>query len=170
MMPLWTTATSPPERCGCALSDVGAPCVAQRVCEMPVVAVRCSASACAARSATRAVDTRRSRTGLAPPSTTASPVESYPRYSRRRIPSIRIGTTLRFDVAPTMPHMVSPFLSRPLPARNGNLRSARDGQLIRGRFLHDRAAAADRRAGPDRDRRDEHAIGSNVDVVADDRA
>ena len=39
MMPLCTTAISPPETCGCALTGVGAPCVAQRVCEMPGVPV-----------------------------------------------------------------------------------------------------------------------------------
>ena len=39
MMPLWTTAISPSDMCGCALAGVGAPCVAQRVCEMPVCAV-----------------------------------------------------------------------------------------------------------------------------------
>ena len=37
MMPLWTTAMRPVwSRCGCALRSLGAPCVAQRVCPMPV--------------------------------------------------------------------------------------------------------------------------------------
>jgi hypothetical protein len=65
MMPLWTTAISPPEMCGCALADVGAPWVAQRVCEIPVCADSACASACAARSATRKVLTSRSRCGAA---------------------------------------------------------------------------------------------------------
>ena len=34
MMPLWTTATGP-ETCGCALTSLGSPCVAHRVCPMP---------------------------------------------------------------------------------------------------------------------------------------
>ncbi len=48
------------DRCGCALTGDGAPCVAQRVCEMPVPPESCRSSACAARSATRAVLTSRS--------------------------------------------------------------------------------------------------------------
>ncbi|CAM5664711.1 hypothetical protein SALBM217S_10899 [Streptomyces griseoloalbus] len=37
MMPLWTTATRPAlSRCGWALASVGPPCVAHRVCPMPV--------------------------------------------------------------------------------------------------------------------------------------
>ncbi len=60
------------ETCGCALTGVGAPCVAQRVCEMPVIPEICVALACAARSATRAVLTSR----CSPPLMTASPVES----------------------------------------------------------------------------------------------
>ena len=39
MMPLWTSATGP-TMCGWALPTVGAPCVAQRVCAMPIVAVQ----------------------------------------------------------------------------------------------------------------------------------
>ena len=39
MMPLWTSATGP-TMCGWALPTVGAPCVAQRVWAMPVVAVQ----------------------------------------------------------------------------------------------------------------------------------
>ena len=79
MMPLCTTAISPPDVCGCAFTDVGAPCVAQRVCEMPVVAAMPPAATCASRSATRAVLTVRcSRGGAAPspPATTARPLES----------------------------------------------------------------------------------------------
>ena len=39
MMPLWITATVPVQsQCGWALRVVGAPCVAQRVCAIPVVA------------------------------------------------------------------------------------------------------------------------------------
>ena len=61
------------------MTDVGAPCVAQRVCEMPVVPVMPPAATVASRFATRAVlTTRRSCAGDAPsPSAiTARPVES----------------------------------------------------------------------------------------------
>jgi len=37
-MPLCTTASEPSsEMCGCALASLGGPCVAQRVCAMPIV-------------------------------------------------------------------------------------------------------------------------------------
>ena len=64
MMPLCTNAMrpcasaaarAPGEKCGCALATAGAPCVAQRVCAMPVPAARFSAATCASSSATREV-------------------------------------------------------------------------------------------------------------------
>src|SRR6478752_3421326 len=92
------------------------------------------------------------------------------------MPSISIGTTLRSDVAPTMPHipvlpaLIRPrLLARPLPPGDRHLPWSRDGQLSRRRLLHDRAAAADRRAVADRDRRHQHAVRAHVHVVADDR-
>src|SRR5690242_17475602 len=91
------------------------------------------------------------------------------------MPSIRMGTTLRSDAAPTMPHMLAPrsihprLLARTLPARDGDLARPRHRQLARGGFLDDRAAAADRRTGADRDRRDEHAVRPDVHVVTDER-
>ena len=36
---------------------------------------------------------------------TATPAESYPRYSRRLKPSINVETTFLFEIAPTMPHI-----------------------------------------------------------------
>src|SRR5579864_9732880 len=92
------------------------------------------------------------------------------------MPSIRIGTTLRSDVAPTMPHMMlAPpllgplLLPRALPAGDRHLSRARERQLARRRFLHDRTAPADRRARANGDRRDQHAVRSDVHVVADER-
>ena len=76
---------------------------AQRVCEIPVSPQMRVTPACAARSATRAVLTRRCR----PPLMTASPLESYPRYSSLRMPSMRMGSTFSRATAPTMPHMIS---------------------------------------------------------------
>ena len=42
-----------------------------------------------------------------PPLCTATPQESYPRYSSRWSPCTSTGTMLRWDAAPTMPHMRS---------------------------------------------------------------
>ncbi len=88
-MPLWITATVPVQStCGCALASVGAPWVAQRVCPIAVVAggpARPGAAPPAPR-ASRPLATVR------PPSSTATPAESYPRYSSRRRPSTTIGS------------------------------------------------------------------------------
>src|ERR1700756_2309941 len=70
MMPLWTSAmralrsascglaaasvASAPEKCGWALCTAGTPCVAQRVCAMPVPDCTWSALTCSCSSATRA--------------------------------------------------------------------------------------------------------------------
>src|SRR5437764_6444989 len=90
------------------------------------------------------------------------------------MPSMRIGTTFRCDVAPTMPHMTSSdsllrFFDGPTPSRNRYLPRSRNRQLGRRRAFHDRAAAADRRAAADLHRRNEQAIRPDVHVVADDR-
>ncbi len=78
MIPLWTTAISPCEVCGCALPDVGLPCVAQRVCEIPVTASSLLARRLRGEIGdTRAVLTSRVRRGApAVPLMTARPVES----------------------------------------------------------------------------------------------
>ena len=73
MIPLWTTATSSREKCGCALVVTGAPCVAQRVCEMPSSPASPDFFNWASRSATRAV--LRERVS-APPASSATPQES----------------------------------------------------------------------------------------------
>ena len=86
MMPLWMTAMRPDwSVCGCAFGVVGAPCVAQRVWPMPSVPVGIpSSSACSSTLSLPAAFMI-----LSPlPLTTAMPEESYPRYSRRRSPSI----------------------------------------------------------------------------------
>ena len=61
------------EKCGCALCETGAPCVAQRVWAMPVKPDRPVCSTCASRSATRAV--LRARCSL-PSTCSATPHES----------------------------------------------------------------------------------------------
>ena len=57
--PSMPAGTGPRLTCGCALATAGAPCVAQRVWAMPVPPANPCASACAARSATRAMPRRR---------------------------------------------------------------------------------------------------------------
>ncbi len=75
MMPLWITATRPPlETCGWALTSVGPPCVAQRVCPMPVEE---SAIGSATSSASRLASLPAFlRTSSSPWATTATPAES----------------------------------------------------------------------------------------------
>src|SRR6185369_9276102 len=91
------------------------------------------------------------------------------------MPSIRTGTMLRAEDAPTIPHMTSPFrgfrfLDWTLPARDAQLARTGHGQRIGRRLARDRAPAADRRAAPDPDRRDQHAIRSDARFVVDDGA
>ncbi len=90
MMPLWITATRPAQsRCGWALRSVGAPWVAQRVWPMPT-APPGMPSASSAASSSASLPAR--FTTPSPPSITATPAESYPRYSSRRRPSRTIGS------------------------------------------------------------------------------
>src|SRR3954468_20788137 len=172
MMPLCTTDT-PPETCGWAFLSEGTPWVAQRVCAMPISPAKPPARR--SSSVTRPAERRRSsvpRAPLSPPWTTATPAESYPRYSRRFRPSISTGTTLRADTAPTIPHMAAASLGRlrrALPPRNGRLAHARDGQLAGGSVLGQGRAGAERRTAPDAHRRDELRVGADEDVVLDDR-
>ena len=87
MMPLWMTAILPDWSVwGCAFGVVGAPCVAQRVCPMPIVPAGIwPSSSCSSMESLPAA-----LWILSPlPLTTAMPDESYPRYSRRRSPSSR---------------------------------------------------------------------------------
>src|SRR5467141_35043 len=152
MMPLWTTDT-PPETCGWAFFSDGTPWVAQRVCAIPMSPARPCEPASFASSATRPVErTRRNvaRDPAAVPSRTATPAESYPRYSSRFSPSMRMGTMLRLAIAPTIPHMRFAFrlllLCRPLPARNRHLLHAREGQLACRSVLGERGSCTERRA------------------------
>src|SRR6266567_3792247 len=84
MMPLWTSARVPPQSvCGCALTVLGAPCVAQRVWAIPV----CPAGRLVPRAfSSTLIFPAALWTSMRPSSISASPAESYPRYSRRRSP------------------------------------------------------------------------------------
>ena len=181
MMPLWTTAISPAERCGWALTGVGAPCVAQRVCEMPVPLERCAASACAARSATRAVLTRRDRRAW--PSlrfddreagrVVAPVLEATDAVDQDRDDIARGG---RADDAA---HVSTPVLAlsgrsfslgfltgRFQPTTDVCLRAGH-GQHIGRRILGNDAASADGRALAHLDRSNQHDVRPDADIVAD---
>jgi len=117
IMPLWMMASRPlRERCGWALRSVGLPWVAHRVWPMPVVPVLMALSgAWAASSCSRlpslparfTVMRSRPSSGDAPESLprTATPAESYPRYSSRRNPSTMMPSAGRAPTYPTIPHM-----------------------------------------------------------------
>src|SRR5690606_20014838 len=111
MMPLWMTAIRPsPDMCGWAFRSVGPPWVAQRVCPIPVrpvvrprsLPVRANSSSASARLLSFPA---RLQATSSVPSTTATPAESYPRYSSRRSPSSTIGSAGRDPTYPTIPHM-----------------------------------------------------------------
>ena len=104
MIPLWITATRPVQsRWGWALRSVGRPWVAHRVCPIPLTPLSAVSdpSTCSSASSFPAFRT----TWTSPPSSTATPAESYPRYSSRRSPSSRIGSACWFPAYPTIPHM-----------------------------------------------------------------
>lgn len=87
MMPLWMIATLPSRlACGCAFTSLGTPFVAQRVWPIATVA---SGSGRASMSSTR-FDRRpaflRTATRSMPGAVSATPAESYPRYSKRSNP------------------------------------------------------------------------------------
>src|SRR5687767_13212634 len=95
-------------------------------------------------------------------------LNTYPRsLSLSRMPSIRIGTMLRVDAAPTMPHMALLLFGfhRPRPAFDGDLLCTRERQRGRRCVARDRAAPADRRVVADLHRRHEHAVAPDVRVV-----
>ena len=107
MMPLWTRAMSRAgETCGCAFAWFGTPCVAQRVCAIPHEP---SGKRPFSASSSFAIFPGRFSTASPPPaSTTASPAESYPRYSSRLRPSSRIGPARRGPTYPMIPHISEP--------------------------------------------------------------
>src|SRR5438045_160217 len=160
----WCTRATSPDICGCALRSVGAPCVAQRVCAMPVGPPTCCALACEASSATRPAARTRLMAELL---TTAMPAESYPRYSRRRSPSTRIGTMSRRAAAPTMPHMSALLFLLRLPGRDRDLAAACQRELPCRRVLGDRGPGANIRAAGDAHRRDERRVRADEAIVLD---
>ena len=102
-MPLCTTAIRPAASvCGWALRSLGSPWVAQRVWAMPILPGLGSSPIAARRSSTRptAFVVRNALRWA-----TASPAESYPRYSSRARPSTRIFDAGRVPTYPTMPHI-----------------------------------------------------------------
>src|SRR3990172_6615394 len=100
-----TTMSPQQSRCGCAFSSVGFPCVAHRVWPMPVVPAGYAPS-----SPLRGAESFPAvfAISIAPPSTTAIPALSYPRYSSRCSPSSSSGAASRSPVYPMIPHITPP--------------------------------------------------------------
>src|SRR3989338_4397129 len=113
-MPLCTRAILPwQSRWGWAFSVVGRPCVAQRVWAIPRVA--CREGPChfwsfnfASRDSILPADFI---LWISPPSSKATPAESYPRYSNLFSPSRRIGRASLWPTYPTIPHILEPPVS-----------------------------------------------------------
>src|SRR5438093_6640552 len=87
---------------------------------------------------------------------------------------MRMGTTLRLAIAPTIPHMRFAFrlllLCRPLPARNRHLLHAREGQLACWSVLGERGSRTERRAPAHAHRSDELGVRTDENVVLYDGA
>src|SRR6266850_7607553 len=86
---------------------------------------------------------------------------------------MRTGTILRLAIAPTIPHMrfaLRLSLCRPLPARNGHLLGAREGQLARGSVLGERRSGTERRAPTHAHRRDKLRVRADENIILDDSA
>src|ERR1043166_677813 len=135
MMPLWMTAIRPDwSRCGCAFGVVGAPWVSQRVCPTPTVPV-----GAATRSRSASIDSFPAdfSTSSPLPLITATPAESYPRYSMRRRPSIRIGEACFGPTYPTIPHMARTTSRLELsPASGQQLLRLAPGRRLRNQPEH----------------------------------
>ncbi len=114
-VPLCTTLIRPEQSaCGCAFSSRTDPQVAQRVCPIPTPVAASSGVptvARAARSARRSATRETDRTVAIRPAAvrSATPTESWPRYSIRSSPSSRKGVTSSLTRAAMMPHIRCPF-------------------------------------------------------------
>src|ERR1700723_1492000 len=151
MMPLWTMARPSCETCGWALRSLGTPWVAQRVWAMPTLPrVGCCSMA---SSRARTLPTARKRVRPPEPLSTARPAESYPRYSKRRSPSIRMGTMFRSAIAATIPHMSKD----PLSLGDGLL-SRSSGDAQRGLVNGLEAAGCDNRRHNTDDHREQPGL------------
>ena len=107
MIPLWMTASSSwSARCGWAFASVGPPWVAHRVCPMPVVPSGSGWSTRSSRSTASLPAFLRIPSSPSAP-ITATPAESYPRYSSRDNPARRMAWLCLGPTYPTIPHMPS---------------------------------------------------------------
>src|SRR6478672_9466375 len=170
MIPLCTSATDP-TMCGWALPTVGAPCVAQRVCAMPVVP--CSGCAASSRARLSSLPSARRRTS-SPPSIVQMPAESYPRYSSRLSPSNRRCATSDFPTIPTIPHirLLRRLARHPLtetlgPAGYALLLVALDREAVGLDIAGDDRSGADNRAVADGHRCDQRGVRADERSGAD---
>src|SRR5712691_7527513 len=85
---------------------------------------------------------------------------------------MRIGTTLRLAIAPTIPHMCSTLFLffRPRPPGNGRLLYPRERELSGRGILGERGSGAERCALAHPHRGDKLGVRADGDVVLDDRA
>ena len=129
MIPLCTPTTSDstgpdaeplqiPLTWGCAFTWLGSPCVAQRVWPIPQQPGSAwPLSVFSARLRSLPVDFTTSARSL--PLRTASPAESYPRYSSLERPSRRTGAASLLPVYPTIPHISCLLFYRYLVSSGG---------------------------------------------------
>src|SRR5690349_19348539 len=194
MIPLWTTTIRPVQsRCGWAFSSVGRPCVAHRVWPTPYSPLIGVVAITSSRRASLPALRRRS---MVPSRTTATPAESYPRYSSRRSPSIRIGTTGFDPMYPMIPHIPVSFGEVLPPRRNHghvplnrlfgfrrvgllslaprfcpaflvHLFSARDRQRLRGNVFGDRRSRGNVRTCSHSHRSNQLAVAANECAIFD---
>ena len=95
---------------GCALSSLGRPCVAQRVC--PIAKCDCKSSVATFSASASTRPTARVTTSFAGcdrSSSKASPAESYPRYSNFRSPPSTTCAASLGPMYPTIPHIWCSF-------------------------------------------------------------
>src|SRR5690348_10899964 len=169
MIPLCTRATGP-TMCGCAFPTVGAPCVAQRVCAIPISP--CSGCASSSRARLSSFPSARRRTSC-PRSIVQIPAESYPRYSSRLSPSNSRCATSDLPTIPTIPHILlcrfpcHPLSEPPCPAGDPFLLAALDGKAVRLHVASYHRARPDNRAVADPHRRDQGRVGSDEGALAD---
>ena len=170
MMPLWTTTSVPePSVWGWALSSVGRPWVAQRVCPMPM----CPVHRALAQQAFEHLDAA----GRAPDLESLGPQHGHAgRVVAAVLEALEplhddADRVLVADVADDAAHGVSPWLSRVSscgrPSPRALLARAGDGQRPGRHVLGDHRARAHVGALPDGDGRHEARVGADERAGAD---
>ena len=118
--------------CGCAFTSFGSPLVAQRVWPIPTVASGIGLRSMSSTRFFRRPAFLRTVTLSMPGAVSATPAESYPRYSRRSKPCRQTSKGLphavsTFPAYPTIPHMAHQPSGQTLPEANPTRRLCRIG-------------------------------------------